>query len=458
MTQRDERRRTTRFIRFAIVNRSRFWTGHAKRNVTASGVKSKKAKDASQARTEKSFFFYSRVYDSQSLPLSSSTIVKPLIYLSLTDDWELRGNGSGDIEEIQFRPMRELVGIYNRYNVRSTFNAEVMQQLTFRKLQQEFPSLRALADRWDEHVLEAFRQGHDIQLHLHTQWTKAEYAGGRWKLSGDWSILNYEEEIAFELLRAGKEYLENLLRKVNPHYRAVSFRAGSSIIAPSPFILKTLARLGIKLDMSIVGGMYHDTRNVQIDYREAEEDFLPFYPQMTDARRVSDREEAIICVPIHHFYGSRHEFVKTLASVAVGRASRVLSPYATDGKQRAHERYAAEEWAERRHTNKLRRLYDKAIMPGLKGWYLTADLSRLSLPLMREMLRSIRLGARKTGLPQVPVIISNHSKDIKDFTIIERFIAETTQAEDIRFITQTELVEKLEKGEFPIRKDGQQKL
>jgi hypothetical protein len=378
--------------------------------------------------------------------------VKPLIYLSLTDDWELRGNGSGDIEEIQFRPMRELVGIYNRHHVRSTFNAEVMQQLTFRKFQKEFPSLRALADCWDEHVLEAFRQGHDVQLHLHTQWTKAEYDGGGWKLSGDWSILNYDEETAFELLRAGKEYLENLLRGVNSNYRAVSFRAGSSIIAPSPFILTTLARLGIRLDMSIVGGMYHDTRNVQVDYRAAEEDFLPFYPRMTDARKVSDREEAIICVPVQHFHASRHQFIKTLASFAGRRVSRALSPAAANAKSRAHERYAEAEWAERRHANKLRRVYDKAIAPGLKGWYLTADLSRLTLPLMREMLHSIRRRARKTGLAQVPVIISNHSKDIKDFTVIERFIAEAAQAEDIRFITQTELVEKLERGEFPIRK------
>jgi hypothetical protein len=378
--------------------------------------------------------------------------VRPLIYLSLTDDWELRGNGAGDIEEIQFRPMRELVRIYNQYDVRSTFNAEVMQQLTFRKFEREFPELRAMADRWDEHVREAFRQGHDIQLHLHPQWTKAEYSDGRWKLYGDWSILNYDEATAFELLGAGKEYLENLLRVVNPSYRCVSFRAGSSIIAPSPFILRTLTRLGIKLDMSIVGGMYHDTRNVQIDYRETEEDFLPFYPQMTDARRISDQQEEIVCLPIHHFYGSRQQFIKTLASFATARAGRLLSSSTANGQSRAKDKYAEEEWAEKRHASKLLRLYEKAVRPGLKGWYLTADLSRLSYPLMREMLRSIRRRARASGLAQVPVIISNHSKDIKDFNIIERFIAKTAKAEDIRFVTQTELVQKLERGEFSIRK------
>jgi hypothetical protein len=377
--------------------------------------------------------------------------MKPLIYLSLTDDWELRGNGAGDIEEIQFRPMRELVRIYNRHGVRSTFNAEVMQQLTFRKFEREFSELRPLADSWDAHVVDAYRQGHDIQLHLHPQWTKAEYAGGRWKLSGDWSILNYDEETAFSLLSTGKEYLENLLRPVNPDYRALSFRAGSSIIAPSPFILSTLARLGIRLDMSIVGGMYHDTRNVQIDYRQAEEDFLPFYPQMTDARRISDKAESIICVPIHHFYGSRLAFAQTLASFAARRTGSLVSPSKTNGQQ-SMEKYSEEEWGEKRHANRLLRIYEKGIKPGLRGWYLTADLSRLSYRLMREMLRSIRRRARASGLQKVPVIISNHTKDIKDFTIIERFVSELAESEDIRFLTQSELVEKLEDGEFPVRK------
>lgn len=383
---------------------------------------------------------------------SSISTVRPLIYLSLTDDWELRGNGAGDIEEIQFRPMRELTRIYNAHHIRSTFNAEVMQQLAFRKFEREFPELRPLADRWDAHILEAFRQGHDVQLHLHPQWTKAEYTEGRWRLGGDWSILNYPEETAFELLRAGKEYLENLLRTLNPAYACVSFRSGSSIIAPSPFILRTLVRLGIRLDMSIVGGMYHDTRHVEIDYRETEEDFLPFYPQMTDARRVSSREEEIVCVPVQHFYGSRHQFIKTLASFAGRRAARVLSSSKMNGQNREQEKYAEEEWAERRHASRVLRLYEKAVRPTLKGWYLTADLSRLSYELMKEMLDSIRRRAQATELPEVPVIIANHSKDIKDFSAIERFIDDAAQAEDLRFITQTELVERLERGVFPIRK------
>ena len=36
------------------------------------------------------------------------------IHLALVDDWELSGNGSGDIRQLQFEPLRRLVTIYIR--------------------------------------------------------------------------------------------------------------------------------------------------------------------------------------------------------------------------------------------------------------------------------------------------------------------------------------------------------
>ena len=56
------------------------------------------------------------------------------------------------------------------------------------------------------------------------------------------------------------------------------------------------AHEGITFDMSIVGGIRFDNAVVRLDYRHCEEDFLPFFPVMQDARRVSDRVEKMICV------------------------------------------------------------------------------------------------------------------------------------------------------------------
>jgi hypothetical protein len=160
--------------------------------------------------------------------------MKPTIHLVFVDDWELSGNGSGDVRELQFEPMRQLIGLYKQFGIRGSFNAEVMQQLSFRKNQGTNPELRVVADEWDEHVRDAYSQGHDVQLHIHPQWRNGEYDNGKWRLTSDWSILNYSKHEAAQMLSEGREYLEKLLRPVDPEYRCVSFRSGAWCIAPSP--------------------------------------------------------------------------------------------------------------------------------------------------------------------------------------------------------------------------------
>jgi hypothetical protein len=377
-------------------------------------------------------------------------IMKPKIQLALTDDWELRGNGSGNIEQLQFHPMRELKRIYSAHNVRASFNAELMQQLTFRKFQHEHPELKLLADAWDDIVRETFRQGFDIQLHIHPQWHDAEYEHGSWKLTADWSLLKHDAAAVYQMMAAGKEYLENLLRPVDSNYRCVSFRAGAWCIAPSKCLLSHLVKLGIVFDMSIVGGLFFDTRNIKLDYTQAEEDFLPFYPRMDDARKVSQRREEIICVPTHHFYGSRKQVFKHHLSVAWRKAKRKAAPAIAQAGSSGGESYY-QEWGQTNHRSSLNRLYDKGIVPYLKGKHLISDMAQLDDALLREMLQSIRSRAKRSGLAEVPVILTNHSKDIQDFAPIERFISEAAKADKIEFITLTELARKLQAGAFPVR-------
>ena len=112
-------------------------------------------------------------------PATADGTDKTTIYLALTHDWELRGDGSGDIEQIQFAPLRKLLEIYRKHDVRTTFLPDLMQQIRFRQLASEHLELKSLADKWDEVVREAFRQRHDVQLHLHPQWRNGRYENGR---------------------------------------------------------------------------------------------------------------------------------------------------------------------------------------------------------------------------------------------------------------------------------------
>lgn len=364
-----------------------------------------------------------------------------MIHLALTDDWELRGNGSGDIEEIQFRAMRELVDLYDAHGVKSTFNAEVMQQLTFRKLQDSYPQLKTRADAWDEHVRMAFSRGHDIQLHIHPQWSKYSFENDRWRLSGDWSLLNYKPEASFAMLSAAKTYLEDLIKPLDANYQCLSFRSGSSAIAPSPFVLTQLAQLGIVFDMSIIQGLRVNTRNLQLDYTACDEGFLPFYPQLNDARKISRRAEPIVCVPIFSFDLSRRRCVAEVLAKVKAKA--------TAGNSHVQ---ASPEWDDVGRSSLPAKVYDKVVQPCLKGKHVVADIGRLDFPSLREMLKAIRHAARKSKQSDVWVVLTNHSKYITDFSPIDRFLTEARKHDDISFVTLSTIAENIRVGKIKVRK------
>jgi hypothetical protein len=369
--------------------------------------------------------------------------MKPTIHLALTHDWELRGDGSGDIEEIQFAPLRKLLEIYAKFGARTTILPDVMQQLAFRRCENKHPNLKSLADSWDEHARDAFRQGHDIQLHLHPQWRNAEYTNGRWQLDGDWSILNYDRDTAYAMLLKGKEYLERLLQQIHPDYQCIAFRAGALAAAPSAYLFKSLADLGMQLDVSIAGGLLVDNHNLQLDYLDCEETFLPFYPLMEDARKVSKKPEPVVCVPLNHFYGSRREVTRQNISLARQRIGQSTLAGQTESEQATRVRGS--------NRSRIALALEKVLVPAVKRKHFVSDTGRLNYPLMREMLASIRQRAQASGLAQVPVVLTNHPKDIRDLAAIERFVGEVSKAEDIRFITLSEIAGKLRSGEFQVQ-------
>ena len=369
--------------------------------------------------------------------------MKPTIYLALTHDWELRGDGSGDIEQIQFAPLRRLLEMYAKFGARTTILPDVMQQLAFRREETAHLELRLGADSWDQHLREAFIQHHDIQLHLHPQWLNAKYEKGVWHPHGDWSILNYERDAAYAMLARGKQYLETLLRPLDSSYRCLAFRAGALAAAPSTHLFESLTILGIEIDVSIAGGLFANNDNLRLDYRNCEETFLPFYPRMEDARKVSDQREDIVCVPLNHFYGSRREVARQNIALARQQIARSSSTHKKGAPTKVESKSSS--------PSRIGLAFEKLIVPAIKRKHFVSDTGRLNYPLLREMLASIRKRARDSGLRQVPVVLTNHPKDIRDYPAIERFVGEVSQANDIRFITLSEIAAKIQGGEFEVR-------
>lgn len=368
------------------------------------------------------------------------------IALVLVDDWELRGDGSGDMRRIQFDTMRALAKIYEDEGLRGSFNAECMQQLYHLKFGAEHPELARLAEEWEQVVLDVYARGHDVQLHVHSQWDGARYEQGRWRLTGDWSILNYSREAMTRMISECRDYLEALIRRIDPAYRCLSYRSGSWAIAPNDDVLSVLAELGVVFDMSIASGIYYDNAVIRLDYRDCEEKLLPYYPRMTDARRVAAAPQPIISVPTFSFVPSRWSVLKQDFDALQKRAGRLFKRKApAPGGSAPKQPEAVVDYAvwERSLKSQLLRRLTKA--PKI------ADLSALSFDMMVEMIASIRNCAAASGLGRVPIILENHTKDITDFTDMRRFARYVAAQDDLEVITLRQLGERLEAGEYPIR-------
>src|SRR5262249_11404756 len=163
--------------------------------------------------------------------------------------------------------------------------------------------------------------------------------------------------------------------------------------------------------------------------------------KLDDARQVSAQAEPIICVPLNHFYGSRRAVTRQNLALARRRLQRRVAN-ANAGAERP--RLDSE-------GSGIARVYQKLIEPALRRKYFVSDTGRLNYQLMREMLASIRQRALASGLPNIPIVLTNHPKDIRDWEGIERFVGELAEARDIEFVTLTEVAQKLKSGEFQVK-------
>jgi hypothetical protein len=122
-------------------------------------------------------------------------------------------------------------------------------------------------------------------------------------------------------------------------------------------------------------------------------------------------------------------------------ARHFVAPHDTTIRSEGYDReaYFRAEW----ETGKERRIPRTSKRP--------SNLSGLSTIHMSEMLRDIRRRARESGLPVVPVVLENHSKDVGDFEPIALFARAVAKADDLEVITLAELARNLERGMYHVR-------
>lgn len=196
--------------------------------------------------------------------------------LILTFDYELYGDGSGNVFEHVIKPTNQILNICEKFNVKTTIFFEVLEYI---KLKEEWTSGNQMGytqnpiDAIETQLITAAKNGHDIQLHLHPQWANAKYTEDGWFVDQSrWRLGDFkstENHTIISLLKIGKEVIENLLKPVVKGYECCILRAGGYNVLPSKKVYKAMKKVGLKFDSSVYPGGYEYGKLSKYDYRKA---------------------------------------------------------------------------------------------------------------------------------------------------------------------------------------------
>ena len=191
--------------------------------------------------------------------------------LLVTLDYELYGNGSGDVFKHIIEPTESILAVCNQKNVKVTIFFEVVEYWMLKNEWEKGNTMgyaKNPVEAMENQIIAAYQQGHDVQLHIHPQWVNAVYENGRWNVDFNaWRLGGYKDEgenSIYYLLKKGKETLESIIN--HPSYQCTALRAGGYNIQPSREVLNAMCELGLRIDSSVYSGGKETGVLSQYDY------------------------------------------------------------------------------------------------------------------------------------------------------------------------------------------------
>lgn len=224
--------------------------------------------------------------------------------LIITFDYELFGDGTGDVFTHVVEPTTKILNICEMQNIKVVIFFEVLEYL---KLKEEWDKGNRMGylvnpiEAIKNQIQNAALKGHDIQLHIHPQWQNAKYENGKWILDfSNWRLGDFKGGGlgVRELIKECKESLEALIKPVLPNYECIGLRAGGYNIMPSKDVCSAMQSLGIKFDSSVYPGGYENTSLSAYDYRQVPISLDYWWGESEDIRLISNFKEGVVEIPI----------------------------------------------------------------------------------------------------------------------------------------------------------------
>jgi len=367
--------------------------------------------------------------------------------LILTNDWELFGDGSGDFFEVQLNPAMDLLSLLPQYNAKITWMAEVGQQWGFQNIAQPGSRQEEIVLAWEDALKKTVSKGSDVQLHYHPQWLNAKYDNGKWKLDmKHWALSSLSENDIGDVLKNGKNYLENLLTPQNPDYKCIAFRAGAYCIQPESAIISKLIETGFLADTSVTKGL---TGSEFYDFSEAASNIIPWFVSKHNINKKNQESKGLLEFPIYSIQKFDSPGIKKfIPKLHSSLFQKVKIPEKELKWQREREkikniRYPRENRFYKSYSQKNLAFYLSAIFSKqtvqLDYDYLPAALF---VNILKEIFKDRNLQHYSKQDVYLPVVASGHVKDIHNLDNL-KWIFELIESEfrgQVEYWTMSEAV------------------
>lgn len=359
-----------------------------------------------------------------------------MIHLILSLDYEVFGNGVGDVMRDVVAPTRRLLDICDRHGAKMTIMFEVGEYWAFERhddqLRQDLGYSPCGAMKTQ--VTEAIARGHDVQLHLHPQWIGADYSQGVWRLCNSyWRLADLPDGLGDRdrvtsitgALCLGKRTIENMIRPVKADYECVCFRAGGFYAQPSPHVITGMKQAGLRVDSSVVKGYRIDTP-FQVDYSSIGTDKPVWWTTDTELIAEGKPGENLLELPV----SSRMEpYWNSFRPTKLRAALR----------RRQIERASNNDHANGRGVSSVPSP-GAVLKKMLTKHASTFDFCKLSCQDMLERIRGF------DDHQQQPVVMIGHSKDFVNDRQFDEFLAALARSSSVRFVSMSEYVHKVLRG------------
>ncbi len=183
----------------------------------------------------------------------------------LTMDYEVFfGDTSGSVEKCMIEPTNELLLLAKKNKIRFTFFWDIGHFIAIEKYMEGADSLKSDHDLIQSQILRMKAEGHDVQLHIHPHWEKAEWVDGEWKMNLDkhYKLSDFPVDERGKIFSKYKTRLDQVVGR-----KSTVFRAGGWCIQPFSDFKTLFQENGMQIDSSVMPGIHWQSEQYDLDFR-----------------------------------------------------------------------------------------------------------------------------------------------------------------------------------------------